>query len=142
MTLDQSAVVSLTPHRNSTRMAGSKKFRSRTSQQITGQGSSAIISDSDQSLVNDLLTQLDSRDHVVQAESASILETMHLDEKADIMESLLKQDSKSRFKTRQVTFYRFSCSLSYAENHHVNRPERQQRLPSHSMLMTQERRLH
>jgi hypothetical protein len=88
-------------------MAGSKKFKSRTSQQTTEEGSSAIISDSDQSLVNDLLTQLDSRDHVVQAESASILETMHLDEKADIMESLLKQDSKSRFKTRQVTFHRF-----------------------------------
>ena len=127
--------------RNPTKMAGSKKFKSRTSQQTTGEGSSAIISDSDQSLVNDLLTQLDSRDHVVQAESASILETMHLDEKADIMESLLKQDSKSRFKTRQVTFHRFFCYLSCAENNHVNRPGGQQRLPSHSMLMTQKRSL-
>ncbi len=80
-------------------MAGTKKSKNKKSAVGT---STPVINDSDADLVDDLLAQLDSRDHVVQAESASIIKSMHLDEKAQIMESSPKQDAKSRFKARQV----------------------------------------
>ncbi|KAF9532937.1 cysteine proteinase [Crepidotus variabilis] len=61
-----------------------------------------VLDDAEGDLVNDLLTQLDSRDGKVQAESASILSSMHLEEKAELLESSVKQDAKSRFKARQA----------------------------------------
>ena len=57
----------------------------------------------DDDLMNDLLAQLDSRDQNVQMESAQVLNEMNLNEKADKIEATTsKQDSKSRFKARQV----------------------------------------
>lgn len=88
-------------------MAGSKKSKIKKS------AVTPVINDSDADLVDDLLAQLDSRDHVVQEESASIIKSMHLDERAQIMESSQKQDAKSRFKARQVCryLYGFPCNM-------------------------------
>ncbi|KAJ7285884.1 hypothetical protein C8J57DRAFT_1051385 [Mycena rebaudengoi] len=56
--------------------------------------------DDDQDLMNDLLAQLDSRDEIVQQESANVLNEMNLNQQANKLES--KQDAKSRFKARQA----------------------------------------
>ncbi|KAF9005609.1 hypothetical protein BDQ17DRAFT_1240107 [Cyathus striatus] len=58
--------------------------------------------DQDEDLVNDLLAQLDSRDRVVQKESANVLNQMQLNKQADDWDSQPKQDAKSRFKARQA----------------------------------------
>lgn len=76
-----------------------KKNKSKKSQQAT---SSLVIDDADEELVNDLLAQLESRDPAVKTETASVVQTMHLDERADLIESSEKQEPKSRFKARQV----------------------------------------
>ena len=63
-----------------------------------------VIDDDDEELVNDLLAQLEaSQDPVVQKETASVVQTMHLDERAHVLESSRKQDPKARFKARQVS---------------------------------------
>jgi OTU domain-containing protein 6 len=59
--------------------------------------------DDDDGLVDDLLAQLDSRDEVVQQESANVLNDMQLNQQADQLEATSKQDAKSRFKARQVS---------------------------------------
>lgn len=91
-------------------MAGTKKSKNKKS---AAEAPTPVINDSDADLVDDLLEQLDSRDHVVQAESASIINSMHLDERAQIMESSHKQDAKSRFKARQVCRYLYGvpCNM-------------------------------
>lgn len=55
--------------------------------------------DDDDDLMNELLAQLDSRDETVQAESATIIQEIKLNEQVDANE---KQDPRSRFKARQV----------------------------------------
>ena len=80
-------------------MAGSKKNKPK----IPLTAPSSIIDDADGELVVDLLAQLESRDPVVQTETASVVQTMHLEERADILESSQKKDPKSRFKARQVS---------------------------------------
>lgn len=57
----------------------------------------------DDNLMSDLLAQLDSRDKVVQEESAAVLNEMHLDEKVDQLEAKPKLNAKSRFQARQVS---------------------------------------
>ena len=69
-----------------------------------------VIDDNDEELVNDLLAQLEaSQDPVVQKETASVVQTMHLNERAHVLESSQKQDPKARFKARQVSV-RIPCS--------------------------------
>ncbi|KAF8163261.1 hypothetical protein B0H34DRAFT_672303 [Crassisporium funariophilum] len=60
------------------------------------------MNDDDDELMNDLLVQLESRDHTVQTESANVLNEMNLNDQADKIEAGQKQDAKSRFKARQA----------------------------------------
>lgn len=53
-------------------------------------------------LMNDLLTQLHSRDETVQSESANVLNEMQLNQQANEIETSGKQSAKSRFQARQV----------------------------------------
>jgi OTU domain-containing protein 6 len=57
----------------------------------------------DDQLVDDLLAQLDSRNETVQEQSASVLNDMELDKRADAIDSAQKQDSNSRFRARKVS---------------------------------------
>lgn len=61
------------------------------------------IMDDDGALMDDLLAQLDSQNVTVQAQSATILNEMNLNEQAAQIESSERQDPKSRFKARQVS---------------------------------------
>lgn len=54
-------------------------------------------------LMNELLVQLDSGgEPAVQAESATVLNEMNLNEQASQMEANGKKDPKNRFRARQV----------------------------------------
>jgi OTU domain-containing protein 6 len=53
----------------------------------------------DAELLDDLLSQLDSQNHAVQAESARVIQEIHKTQEA---ESDKKKDPKSRFQARQV----------------------------------------
>lgn len=64
-----------------------------------------VLDDAEGDLIDDLLAQLESRDGQVQAESAKVLNSMHLEDKADIVESSTKQDAKTRYKARQVSCF-------------------------------------
>jgi hypothetical protein len=75
--------------------------------------------DDDQDLMNDLLAQLDSRDEIVQQESANVLNEMNLNQQANKLES--KQDAKSRFKARQVGLH---VSPAKDTTHGLCRPEK------------------
>ncbi|KAF8902128.1 hypothetical protein CPB84DRAFT_900813 [Gymnopilus junonius] len=78
----------------------------------------------DDDLMNDLLTQLDSRDQNVQIESAQVLNDMNLNQKADNIEaSSSRKDPKSRFKARQA---RKAAAL--AQSYSPDDPEVQARL--------------
>ncbi|KAJ7940683.1 hypothetical protein B0H13DRAFT_25410 [Mycena leptocephala] len=79
--------------------------------------------DDDDGLVDDLLAQLDSRDEVVQQESANVLNDMQLNQQADQLEATSKQDAKSRFKARQA---RKAAAL--AENYAADDPAAEARL--------------
>ncbi|OBZ75475.1 OTU domain-containing protein 2 [Grifola frondosa] len=56
----------------------------------------------DDELLDDLMAQLDSKSQTTREESATVLNEMHIDKVADDLETGSKQDSKSRFKARQV----------------------------------------
>ncbi|KAJ7470718.1 hypothetical protein FB451DRAFT_1400284 [Mycena latifolia] len=58
--------------------------------------------DDDNELMDQLLSQLDSRDETVQQESAAVLNEMQINKQADQIEAASKQDPKSRFKARQA----------------------------------------
>lgn len=58
----------------------------------------------DDELMNDLMTQLDSRDQTVQSESVNVLNEININKQIDVAESSgHKQDPKSRFLARQVS---------------------------------------
>ncbi|KAH9484293.1 OVARIAN TUMOR DOMAIN-containing deubiquitinating enzyme 5 [Psilocybe cubensis] len=80
-------------------MGGSKKNRKKP---ISPLPPTEIMNEDDSELMDDLLAQLDSRDQVVQAESASVLNEMNLNAQADSIEASSRQDAKSRFKARQA----------------------------------------
>jgi acyl carrier protein phosphodiesterase len=77
-----------------------------------------IFGGADDELVDDLLEQLESRDPVLQTQTAAVVQTMHLHEKADILESSRKQDAKSRFQARQVRL--MSITLGSCSDHDLN----------------------
>lgn len=54
----------------------------------------------DAELLDDLLSQLDSQNQIVQAESAQVIQEIHKSQEADAGR---KKDAKSRFQARQVT---------------------------------------
>ncbi|KAJ7709951.1 cysteine proteinase, partial [Mycena rosella] len=56
----------------------------------------------DNELMDELLSQLDSRDETVKQESANVLNDMQLNQQADQIEAGSKQDPKSRFRARQA----------------------------------------
>lgn len=56
----------------------------------------------DEGLMDDLFAQLDSKDKAVQGESAAILQEADLNTFADDLDSAPNNDSKNRFKARQV----------------------------------------
>lgn len=78
-------------------MGGSKKNRKKPI------SPPPAIMNEDSELMDDLLAQLDSRDQVVQTESANVLNEMNLNAQADSIEASSRQDAKSRFKARQVS---------------------------------------
>ena len=79
-------------------MAGSKRAKlKKVFANASGQSHPANADDDD--LVDDLMAHLDSRDTQVQAESATILNEMHLDKQG---EAQGKRDPRSRFIARQV----------------------------------------
>ena len=82
-------------------MAGSKRAKlKKVFANASGQSHPANADDDD--LVDDLIAQLDSRDTQVQAESATILNDMHLNKQG---EAQGKRDTKSRFIARQVCLW-------------------------------------
>jgi len=52
--------------------------------------------------MDDLFSQLDSKNHAVQAETATVLNEMQINEVANGLEKAPKQDSKARHKARQA----------------------------------------
>ncbi|RPD66063.1 cysteine proteinase [Lentinus tigrinus ALCF2SS1-7] len=56
----------------------------------------------DDALMDDLLAHLDSKDHVVREESATVLKEMQIDGVAQKAEEAPKKDSKARHKARQA----------------------------------------
>ncbi|KAF8894574.1 OTU-domain-containing protein [Infundibulicybe gibba] len=84
-------------------MAGSKRNRLKKalSPSEPAQPSPDNLDDDDE-LMNDLLAQLDSRDQVVQVESATILNDMQLTERAKDLGADQKPDPKSRYVARQA----------------------------------------
>lgn len=56
----------------------------------------------DDGLMDDLFAQLDSKDKTVQEESATILQEADMNAVAESLDSAPKNDSKNRFRARQV----------------------------------------
>ncbi|TFK29898.1 cysteine proteinase [Coprinopsis marcescibilis] len=81
-------------------MANSKKNRAKKSS--TPLPPPPIANDDEDDLMNDLLSQLENADKNVQAESAKILDDMHLNEQAEQLEKNSKASAKDRFKARQA----------------------------------------
>lgn len=66
--------------------------------------SSPPLPEDDADLMDDLMTQLDSRDKNVQVESANMLQDMQSNHDMNIAEQASqKQDAKSRYQARQVS---------------------------------------
>jgi OTU domain-containing protein 6 len=91
--------------------------------------------DDDDDLMNELFAQLDSRDETVQAESATVIHEIKLNEQADANG---KEEPRNRFKARQV------CAR-YCSNHqiilHDFRPEKQLHLLNRMSQTAQKCRL-
>ena len=68
--------------------------------------------DADDNLVDDLLTELNSRDQTVQRESATVLEEIQTRQQSDAAQAAAsdKAGSKNRFKARQVRLSHRTCS--------------------------------
>jgi len=62
------------------------------------------VSDDDDDLMNDLLSQLDSRDQAVKEESPTILNEMQLEDQVNELEAKSKRTAKDRFQARRVSF--------------------------------------
>jgi len=58
----------------------------------------------DDDLMNDLLSQLDSRDQTVKEESTTALNEMKLEKQANELEVKPKRTAKDRFQARRVSF--------------------------------------
>lgn len=67
----------------------------------------------DDELMDDLLAQLDSKNKTVQAESATVINEMQLNDVANQIEKSSKTDSKSRHKARQVRSRRTPSRLHF-----------------------------
>lgn len=119
-------------------MAGSKrnKLKKAFSPITSPQPTEAAVEDEE--LMDDLLAQLDSRDQTVQAESATVLQEMTIQQAASD-DGSRKQDAKSRFRARQASPSK-SCpqpliyslqarkAVAKAENYSPNDPEADARL--------------
>jgi len=81
-------------------MAGSKRNKLKKVLSPSQPTTSSVMAEDNEDLLNDLMAVLDSRDTIVQSESAKILNEMQLDQQAE--ESRKKQDAKSRYQARQA----------------------------------------
>jgi hypothetical protein len=70
------------------------------------------VDDSTDNLVDELLTELNSRDETVQRESATVLEEIQTRQQSEAAQAaaLDKTGSKNRFKARQVRLGHHTCS--------------------------------
>ena len=70
------------------------------------------VDDSTDNLVDELLTELNSRDETVQRESATVLEEIQTRQQCEAAQAASpdKTGSKNRFKARQVRLGQYACS--------------------------------
>ncbi|KAL0946947.1 hypothetical protein HGRIS_013106 [Hohenbuehelia grisea] len=88
-----------TPHFSQTDMAGSKRNKIKKAPLPPPPSTDDF---DDDELMGDLMAQLDSKDQTVQAESATVLNEMHINKQAEQIEASKKKDSKSKFMARQA----------------------------------------
>ena len=88
---------------------GSKK--NKVKKVFAPSGSPPTTSNDDNALVDDLLTELDSRDPSVRQESATVLEEIRVRQVAEVSPPD-KAGSKARFLARQVRLLRNDCSAT------------------------------
>lgn len=69
----------------------------------------------DEELMNDLMTELDSRNSIVQSESANLLNAMQINQQTNATEARRKQDPKSRYQARQASSIKCDDSFSRAD---------------------------
>jgi len=83
-------------------MAKKNKAKSKHAPDVLDINPLTTLDDDD--LMNDLLSQLDSRDQTVKEESTTVLNEMQLEKQANELEVKPKRTAKDRFQARRVSF--------------------------------------
>jgi len=85
-------------------MAKKNKAKSKHTPDILDTNTLTASNGGDDDLMNDLLSQLDSRDQTVKEESTTAPNEMQLEKQANELEAKPKRTAKDRFQARRVSF--------------------------------------